>query len=259
MKLMKIQHSVSGCLFLLTLATALAQQSSPPAAPSQQPGGDFSQRLQRQIATQAPQEPGLTKFDLDFPGGTPKGLIAAIQKASGRPLNAIVPEEFADTRLPALKMKNVDVPHLFQALTAASEKHEVVGENSFLTKYGFQYSGEGRVSDDAIWNFFVMNPPNRSRAIPKVCRFYSLARYLDTGTTVDDITTAVKTGAQMLDQGPGPGMNFHKDTKLLIAVGEPSKLEIIDSVLRALDSQAQPIAHAKRAVERGETPKDEKK
>src|SRR2546422_3945761 len=97
---MKIQRIFSSSLFLLTLATSFAQQ--------QPPGGPLR-------VGYAPSESStLTKFDLDFAGGTPKELVAAIQKASGRPLNAIVPEEFADTRLPALKMKNVDVEQLFQ-------------------------------------------------------------------------------------------------------------------------------------------------
>ena len=63
-------------------------------------------------------EPALTRFNLDFPGGTPKELVAAIEKAMGRPLNAIVPDELADTKLPALKMNSVDVAQLFSALTA---------------------------------------------------------------------------------------------------------------------------------------------
>jgi hypothetical protein len=225
MKLMKFQHSLSACLFLLTLASAFAQQ--PPSGAVTQPGV---------------QAPALTKFDLDFPGGTPKQLIAAIQKACGRPLNAIVPEEFADTNLPGLNMKNVDVQQLFQALTAANRNG------------GCGFISQGKPSDDAIWTFVVDR-----HSSPKACRFYSLARYLASGTTVDDITTAIKTGAQMLGEGPGPAISFHKDTKLLIAVGEPSKLEIIDSVLRALDSQAQSVGHSGRADGRNEPPKDEKK
>src|SRR5690242_14669816 len=57
----------------------------------------------------------LTRFDLDFPGGTPKELVAAIQKSMSKPLNVIIPDPFADTKIPALKMKNVDVPQLFRA------------------------------------------------------------------------------------------------------------------------------------------------
>ncbi len=228
MKPMKILQSLSACLFLLTLEGGFAQQS-PPAA----------------VAQRAVEAPALTKFDLDFPGGTPKELIAAIQKASGRPLNTIVPEEFADMKLPGLKMKNVDVQQLFQALTEL---------NAANRSERYAFVSQGKPSDDAIWTFIV-----ERHSSPKACRFYSLARYLESGTTVDDITTAIKTGAQMLGEGPGPAISFHKDTKLLIAVGEPSKLEIIDSVLRALDSQAQPVAHSGRAGGRNEPPKDEKK
>src|SRR5207249_11850956 len=124
------------------------------------------------------------------------------------------------------------------------------------TSYRFRGPGS-KISDDTIWTFYVENPPSSAQVIPKVCRFYSLARYLESGTTVDDITTAIKTGAQMLGEGTGPEISFHKDTKLLIAVGEPSKLEIIDSVLRALDSQMQrPPALSARLPE---TPKGEKK
>jgi len=39
------------------------------------------------------------KFDLDFPGGRPKTLSLAIQKASGHALNTLVPDEWADTTL----------------------------------------------------------------------------------------------------------------------------------------------------------------
>jgi len=210
---MKFQHSLSACLFLLTLASALAQQPPPGA-----------------VTQPAAQAPALTKFDLDFPGGTPKELIAAIQKASGKPLNAIIPEEFADTKLPGLKMKNVDAQQLFLALTdlnAAnhSERHTFVSQ--------------GKPSDDSIWTFVVDRHSSQ-----KACRFYNLAPYLERGTSVDDITTAIKTGAKMLGEGTGPEISFHKDTKLLIAVGEPSKLEIIDSVLKALDTWiGMPRAH----------------
>ena len=52
--------------------------------------------------------------------------------------------------------------------------------------------------------------------------------------SVDDITTAIETGWKMLGETSPPTISFHKDTKLLIAVGDPSKLETIDAVLKAL-------------------------
>ena len=82
----------------------------------------------------------------------------------------------------------------------------------------------------------------------KVCRFYSLASYLERHLTVDDITTAIETGWKMLGENPLPKISFHKDTKLLIAVGEPAKLETIDAVLRALESSKGTASVAEPAV-----------
>jgi hypothetical protein len=90
-------------------------------------------------------------------------------------------------------------------------------------------------------------PPLTSSAVPKVCRFYPLTSYLERGLTVDDITTAIQTGWKMLGDKDAPTINFHKDTKLLIAVGDPAKLETIDSVLQAL--QPAPVSHTDRLNE----------
>jgi hypothetical protein len=257
---MKTACSTIICLTALALNSALSQPSSPqplPLAPSPQPlpsaspGGSFSERLQNiiQKASNPLPEPILIKFDLDFPGGTPKELVAAIQKALGRPLNAIIPEELAATKLPALKMNSVDVSELFKALTAASRKTETVlaGTTSYgvsqyqyvQTACGFRQGTEGRLSDDSIWYFYVEKPnpppPPLPSKIPTVCRFYSLTPYLDRGLSVDDITTAIQTGWKMLGEMSPPTISFHKDTKLLIAVGEEGKLETISDVLRALE------------------------
>src|SRR5215472_5374742 len=94
-----------------------------------------------------PSKPGepLTRFDLDFPGGTPRELVAAIQKAMGRPLNAIVSDEHAKVKLPALNMKNVNVAELFEALEMASRRQEIIFGNypgnpytTVSTFYGFK-------------------------------------------------------------------------------------------------------------------------
>jgi hypothetical protein len=242
---------------------------------------------QRALAVPGASKPGepLTRFDLDFPGGTPKELVAAIQKAMGRPLNAIVSDEHAKLRLPALNMKNVNVAELFQALEMASRRQEIIpaaGSGAFgsgfgyapgtpyttvSTAYGFR-SGNGPVTDDTIWNFFVEKPSPAGQPPPKYCRFYSLAPYLERGSSVDDITTAIETGAKMYGNPfRSEDLVFHKDTKLLIAVGEQAKLEIIDSVLRALDSQkptpkpGRPPAPEEKAAEQSkpkEKPKSDK-
>jgi len=70
---MNTKHFLSVSLLLLVLTTTVAQQ--PPATvPATQKSGE------------AASPNAFIKFDLDFPGGRPKDLIAAIQKASGHAL-----------------------------------------------------------------------------------------------------------------------------------------------------------------------------
>jgi hypothetical protein len=186
------------------------------------------------------QDAGLTKFNIDFAGGKPKELVAAIQKASGHPLNAIVPEEFADMKLPPLKMNGVDVNQLFHALALASFKTETYETGMFGNPYqtkntSYAFQTEGKITDDSIWYFHVDKAPVPPQTPPqKTSRFYALAPYLDRGLKVDDITTAVETAWKMMGESSPPKISFQKDTKLLIAVGAPDKLQTIDAVLQAL-------------------------
>jgi hypothetical protein len=217
---MKSTYCTIICLTALTLTSVLAQpapgpapkQPTPPAAGGSAGGMNSPSRL--------------AKFDLDFPGGTPKQLVAAIEKAMGQHLNAIVPDEFADTSLPAVKMNSVTVPELLQALGRTSTASHGRFEASFI------FTTSGTADGNSIWSFIVNKPTPPA----KVCRFYSLAACLDRGLSVDDITTAIETGWKMLGETSPPTISFHKDTKLLIAVGEERKLETIDAALKALES-----------------------
>jgi hypothetical protein len=219
---MKKQSLFLACLVALALTTTRAEQTNKPA-----PAAEAAVVL--------------TKFDLDFPGGRPQDLVSAIRKAMGKPLNAIIPREGADMGLPPLKMNNVDAPQLFLALERASLRR-VTGMDAsgspFMigdASYGFYYSGH-TPTDDTIYYFHVDRPvgPNP----PKTCRFYALEPYLNRGLTVDDITTAIQTAWKMMGEEDRPAISFHKDTKLLIAVGEASKLKTIDAVLKALEPPA---------------------
>jgi len=231
-------------------APQLPRTPPPPAA------DNYQQRLEAIINAANPpqkQPPELTKFNLDFPGGTPKELVAAIEKTMGKPLNAIIPTEDADLQMPPLKMNDVDVVQLFQAVGAASLKQETrntaINYGGFAPNYsfttvntGYGFRTEGQISDDSIWYFYVENPPQPQFSPPapaKACRFYQLRPYLDSGLTVDDITTAIQTGWKMMGDTSPPEISFHKETKLLIAVGAPDKLEIVDDVLKALQAEPQ--------------------
>jgi hypothetical protein len=200
-----------------------------------QPGQPAQRRPQPTPASTqnaAPRNPDLVKFDLDFPGGTPRQLVEAIEKASGKPLNAVITDDDADLRLPPLKMRGVNVVELFRALSMASSKLIKIPGGTFSSSYGFGFDpSSGEFNDDTVWWFHHEKPvvaePERS------CCFYQLAPFLET-YKVEDITTAIQTGWKMLGETNPPTITFHKDTKLLIAVGEQSKLHLIDSVLQNL-------------------------
>ena len=196
----------------------------------------------------------LPVFDLDFAGGTPAQLVAAIEKASGTPLNVIIPEEYAATQIPGLKMKGVNVARLFDALQRASVKEvaSISGYNRDQTgeknpvytyqreDYGFQT--EGQLRTDSVWYFHRNSPAPLPPSQPSpVCQFYQLGSYLDSGYKVEDITTAIETGWKMLGVKTPPTLNFHKETKLLIAVGYPEQLILIDSVLGRLQLKPAPL------------------
>ncbi len=234
------------CLILLVAVSAFGQ----PAAP-QPPSATLPARALKGSEPTAGgfEAPKLTKFNLDFPGGNPRQLVAAIEKATGRPLNVVIPDEYTNERISALRMTQVTVPDLFRAMEQASYKAIPfrtsgygVGNYSYQqiqTSISFQTSGP--VSDDSIWFFRGrQQPPDYSAletkpAPNKISRFYALTPYLEQGLKVEDITTAIQTGWKMLGEKETPSISFHKETKLLIAVGEPGKLETIDAVLQALN------------------------
>ncbi len=245
---MKISNHLVAALTALAFTGASAQTGTGSQAPQPFSGVTF--------VAQPTQPAESSRFDLDFAGGTPRELVAAIQKALKRPLNAIVPDEYADTKLPALKMSGVTASQLFMALEQASRRQESVqygaGYSMFNTSCGFRATGP--VSDDTIWYFYVDKPTRLpASAARKVCRFYSLAPYLDRQLTVDDITTAIETAWKMLGEAAPPEIKFHKDTKLLIAVGDPGKLETIDAALAALEV---PKPAAAASGQKSSEPKD---
>ncbi|HTI98816.1 MAG TPA: hypothetical protein VL527_07920 [Dongiaceae bacterium] len=233
-------------------------QAAPPTPPPAVPlPGTFQQRLNtvvQRAGNDQSETPALTRFDLDFPGGTPADLVAAIQKAMGKPLNVIIPEEAADTPLPPLKMHDVDVAQLFAALEPASFKTVAITSGQFpnfpgnrpaytvgTVGYGFRM-GPGQASDNSIWYFHVEKPA-APPALPEqkerqFCSFFQLSSLLDRGFTVDDITTAIQTGWKMAGISPAPELSYHKETKLLIAYGTEEKIGIIQQVLNSLPPQS---------------------
>lgn len=232
---------------LAGLTTVLAQNPIP--IPSLNPAA----------VGRAGSQPGLTdsqftKFDIDFPGGPPAKLVHTIVTQSGTPLNVIIPPEFESTELPPLSMRNVSVPRLFEAINQASRKtvSRITGWNNYspglrtpnvqISTMSIGFRTAGPTTPESIWYFFVDEPPSmpdvpepQDPSKATACRFYQLGPYLDGGSLrVEDITTAVETAWKMLETPKPPTLKFHKETRLLIAVGPADRLSIIDEVLAQL-------------------------
>jgi hypothetical protein len=194
----------------------------------------------------------LTKFDLDFPGGTPKDLVKAIEKATNKPLNAIIPDDCADLKISAITVKNVTMAQLFEVLIQASRKNERFtvldprdrsiggnGSDIYVSNTSYGFSTVGMPAENSIWYFYWDRGREREPwqvLSSTVCKFYQLEPYLEAGYTVEDITTAVKTGWKMLGVTNAPQISYHKDTKVLIAVGEEDKVNLIGDVLKQLST-----------------------
>lgn len=191
----------------------------------------------------------LTKFDLDFPGGTPEDLVKAVEKVIGKPLNTIIPDECSELKISAVSVKNVTVAQLFDALTSVSKKEvRYVGSSydgfdaggkydEHNTTYGFK--SEGVPSENSIWYFYWDKGPmpvTVHSPSPNVCKFYQLSPYLEAGYKVEDITTAVETAWKMFGVTNAPDISYHKDTKILIVVGEEDKVDLIGGVLKQLST-----------------------
>ena len=188
----------------------------------------------------------LPKFDLDFSGGTPKDLVKAVEKVTGKPLNAVIPDDCADLKIPAASVKNVTAAQLFEALRLVSKtdrRYIIVdtlsseeGRMQRTLTYGFQT--EGVPNENSIWYFTKDDDDSGPYTIvgPPVCRFYQLSPYLEAGYKVEDVTTAIETGWKMLGITKTPEITYHKDTKVLIVVGDTDKLKTIDDLLKQLSA-----------------------
>lgn len=222
-------------LFTLNFSNGYGQDANEAKTPAAAPIAETTATNQAppQTSVHPPRLRPVPFFNLEFPGGTPAQLVQAIEQAMHKPLNVIINHEDENVAIPPVKLNNITVVQLFNALEAASQK-EVAMPNrpgfTFITGYGFK-TVDSPATDASIWRFHAdLTAPKPAN----VCRFYSLAPFLEHGYTVEDITTAIQTGWKLEGEPAPPEMNYHKETRLLIACGESEKMDEIGRVLQAL-------------------------
>lgn len=179
-------------------------------------------------------------------------FVSAISKARGTPVNVVIPPEDSRTMIPPLEMHQVDVPTLFAVVTQASSKHSqrVVKVGIGTTQlqqvtegFGFQATESG-TSEAWVFRVFRLPPevtPNEPVKAPEAVRFFNLGSLL-ASHTIDDITTVLSAGNDLRTGGKERlNLKFHKETQLLIVLGTPEELAMVEEALRMLSAATRPV------------------
>lgn len=242
------QHIVNRFLSLLCVPFLILSAKGEDAPP-QNPESQVKKVIRRPAVPPPEASAKVTRFDLDFPGGTPAELVEAISEAMGKRVNVIIPERDADVRIMPIRVEQVNTLELFSAIAMASE-HEIayvssrgggIPTTTEWRKGGvrFQSATPGSLTDETVWSFASIGPSPEELAKlntgerKQICRYFQLEPYLR-NHTIEDITTAIQTGWKMLGVDPMPQLSFHEETKLLIVVGDPVNVEQIPAVLSQL-------------------------
>lgn len=212
---------------------------------------------------QAPEDRG-PQLDFTFHNLPLVEVIQAIQteyhKASGKHLNVMIPENLRDvaaTNRIDVELKQITVPEVLDLLGMASQRPvrdpypnpglRPAGGVPVYPTVGYSFR---RVSSNEGALTYLLNgqypPPSPVEpeapqppqapvepAPPRAVFFFSLDPYLER-FTVEDIITAVKTGWDLDGKKDRPTLKYHDQTKLLVASGDPSQVEMIKSVLANL-------------------------
>src|SRR5205823_9006698 len=165
---------------------------------------------------------GSDLFDLSFAGGTPQKLVSEMERAGGLKLNALVPPDLADSRMPPMELRSVKVEDVFDSL-------------NMLSRDSMQWIRTGG-SGGGKPNVWVLARPRDTR---KTQAFY--VGHLLKKFKIDDITTAVQTTWQLGGKDAKSELKYHQDTQLLIALGNPEQLSTAAEVLAQLRLAIEPV------------------
>jgi hypothetical protein len=198
-------------------------------------------------------------FDNLSLGEVIKRVQASYHQESGKYLNVMVPQQMrdvAETNLISLEVRQVTVGELFDLFGRASQRTVEIpqGGSFFRMTAGYKFEPVGTGGENLTYLLKGEYPPERPEqkepvAVmayeakpedpPKYVQFYQLDSYLDR-FTVEDITTAIKTGADLAGYSGAPTMKYHEETKLLVVHGTQPQIGMVQQVLQSLANARRP-------------------
>ena len=157
-------------------------------------------------------------FNLDFKGGTPQELVAAMRVAFEKTMveppaiNIVVPDNLTNREVPSIQLRKVDAGTVFEML------------NGIWRSEGLQWVRAG----ENVWVLHGVPDRRKTRA------FYVgdlLKKF-----KINDVTTAVMTTWEFGGAGKAwkPDLKYHQETNMLIALAEKEQLDTVTEVLAQL-------------------------
>lgn len=215
---------------ILPLMSASLAQPTPTATPSPS----------RAVSSANASRPETKRMDIDFPGGDPKKLLDAIDKASNPRPNVIIHPEAAHVNIPAFSLRDVTPGQVFTALNTLNQTGDAPFWQAVVNQDGEIWTlmpspRPAQLIDPSTGLPIGQGQPKPARSQSRQCRVFNLTPVLD-DYTVEDVTTAVKGAWELMEVREEPAIKYHKDTKLLIAFGEPNELALINQVISELSN-----------------------
>jgi hypothetical protein len=147
-----------------------------------------------------------------------------------------------------LKLRSVTLDDIFTALDICTKQ---TPGGAIEPATGLPISGntlEIKKLSDRMVTFMVYEGGMRAMSTMTVCRAFSLSRYLagkadkEVNEAMTEIEDALQTAWKMLqaaDQANSklqrPQLNLHRATKLLIVVGHPQQVQVVEEVIGQLE------------------------
>lgn len=186
-------------------------------------------------------------ISLEFPGGTMREYVAAVQRAAGKEtVNVLLPAEAADLPLPPISMKEVTARTALEALQWA---FPVMGPSRVeITPIGAPEAGAPTFAiayrrDQT----FVPGPGGTSVPMNAAggVEVFSIRELVDPAEgeaeaiPVETLLTSIEAALSVGNLGTEPELRFHEESGLLILRGAPNHIMTVRSLLKAIREDAE--------------------
>ena len=229
-------------------------------------------------------QPREATINLRFPGGNPGELIAELNLAYSQQIgdgapNILVGPQVREMEIPPFELNNVTLADIFEALNnlagPGDPKWELSGSKTPIWVLNSKQvaiepidpltgqpipGGARNPSPQVIRNKgvgfdWMIGQPLGQQEPHRITSVYPVGKYLE-DYRIEDLTTAIQTAWEMMPGATPADLKYHKDTRLLIAVGSAEQQDLIRQILESLESQPKrPEAGGGPAAKKGENEK----